>query len=150
MSSQTSHVSLNSGLIYDDRVDELSRALDAEPYCTNVDGFHLCIEKGVFPADRTPSSGFLGSLVRNYSPEIALDMGCGCGLLALILRRNRVPLVYASDIHPPAIECSKRNFRMNQRFGESIETCLGDLYDGIESSVLFNLIVFKGICTCLK
>ncbi|MEM1171565.1 MAG: methyltransferase [Cyanobacteria bacterium P01_H01_bin.35] len=124
------------------RVAQLMKAYDKQPYTTEFDGFQLKIGKGVFPTDVSFATLKLGHILGNYHPECALDMGCGCGYLALVMRRNGVPKVYAVDLHPPAIECVLENIRNNPEVSP-IEVCQSDLFQEIEKKVVFDLMVFN-------
>ena len=44
--------------------------------------------------------------------EVVLDMGTGCGILA-VLAAEKAQKVVATDINPYAIKCSKKNARTN-------------------------------------
>jgi release factor glutamine methyltransferase len=69
-------------------------------------------------------------------------MGCGSGYLALAMKRSGVEQVWASDIHRPAVECTRKNARENDFVGP-IHVVLSDLFENIPASVKFDLIVFN-------
>jgi release factor glutamine methyltransferase len=73
--------------------------------------------------------------------EVVLDMGTGCGILA-VLAAKKAKKVVATDINPHAINCAKKNAKMNG-VEEKIEFRLGDLFQPIKPDETFNLILFN-------
>jgi release factor glutamine methyltransferase len=84
----------------------------------------------------------LARIAADYHAQTALDMGCGSGYLALSLKRSGVPEVWASDIHGPAIECARRNVKLNERVGP-VHVVQGDLFENVPAAVKFDLVVFN-------
>ena len=70
-----------------------------------------------------------------------LDMGTGCGILALILSKKAKRIV-AIDINPHAVSCANMNITFNQLKGK-IEVRLGDLFNALKPREKFDLIVFN-------
>ena len=116
--------------------------LDKQPYTVELDGLTLEVHCNVFPPDLGRCAQNLVRLAREYGPRSVLDMGCGCGFIALSLKQAGVPRVWASDIHRPAIDCAACNLRLNPHVG-SITLLHSDLFDAIPASVRFDLIVFN-------
>jgi len=73
--------------------------------------------------------------------EVVLDMGTGCGILA-VLAVEKAQKVVATDINPYAIKCSKKNARTNC-VEDRIEFRLGDLFNPIRPHETFSLILFN-------
>ena len=73
--------------------------------------------------------------------EKVLDMGTGCGLLAVIAA-EKASQVVAVDINPQAITCAEENAKTNG-VGEQVETRLGDLFEAIKASERFDSILFN-------
>jgi release factor glutamine methyltransferase len=69
--------------------------------------------------------------------ERILDMGCGTGLIALHCARTG-GIVTAADINPKAVECTRRNAKLN---GLDVQVVPSDLFLDIEGE--FDLIVFN-------
>jgi release factor glutamine methyltransferase len=69
-------------------------------------------------------------------------MGCGSGYLALSLKRSGVPEVWASDIHGPAVECTRKNVKQNEAVGP-VHVVQSDLFENIPATIKFDLIVFN-------
>lgn len=73
--------------------------------------------------------------------EVVLDMGTGCGILA-VLAAEKAQKVVATDINPYAIKCSKKNARTNC-VEDRIEFRLGDLFNPIRPHETFSIILFN-------
>lgn len=73
----------------------------------------------------------IGSAPGLLRPRNALDLGTGCGIIALVLARAGVPRVVASDISVRALRLARANARLNGLSLDSIEFVQGDLYDPV-------------------
>jgi release factor glutamine methyltransferase len=73
--------------------------------------------------------------------DAVLDMGTGCGILA-VLAAEKAKSVLAVDINPYAIECANRNAEMNGT-KKKIEFRHGDLFQPIKQNGKFSLILFN-------
>lgn len=73
--------------------------------------------------------------------ETVLDMGTGCGILAILAARKARKVV-AVDINPHAVICAKLNVRIHD-FRDKIDVRLGDLFQPIKKKERFDLIVFN-------
>jgi len=104
-----------------------------------VRGYVFFVDEKVYePAEDT----FL--LVENLEvkeKEVVLDIGTGCGILA-VLAAEKAKKVVATDINPYAIICSKRNAKINC-VEDRIEFRLGDLFKPIRAHENFSLILFN-------
>ena len=116
--------------------------IDQQPYEVSLDGLTLIVERDVFPPDLGLCARNMGYFASRYAPDAALDMGCGTGYLALVMRRTGVPEVWASDIHRPAVECARRNVARNERLAP-VTVVESDLFDAIPSTRRFGLIIFN-------
>jgi release factor glutamine methyltransferase len=58
----------------------------------------------------------------------ALDIGCGCGIVAIALRRFVLPAgrIGASDVSPAAVELAKRN---SERLGAGVDVRCGSVFE---------------------
>lgn len=82
-------------------------------------------------------------LARNLSVEensVVLDMGTGCGILA-VLAAEGAKRVVAVDINPHAVACAQRNAKLN-KLSAKIETRQGDLFEPVASEK-YDLIIFN-------
>jgi len=61
---------------------------------------------------------------------IAIDMGTGCGNIAVALAKNRNVRIYASDISEYALSISRKNAKKN-KVEKSIKFFCGDLYEAL-------------------
>jgi release factor glutamine methyltransferase len=70
-----------------------------------------------------------------------LDIGTGCGILAVIAAKNAKNVI-ATDLNPHAIKCTKINAETNYVVSK-IEVRLGDLFQPIQKTEKFDIIVFN-------
>jgi release factor glutamine methyltransferase len=73
--------------------------------------------------------------------ERVLDMGTGCGLLA-VLAAEKAREVVAVDINPHAIACAARNAELNG-VATKVVVRLGDLFYAVKRHEKFDLILFN-------
>ncbi|HEY7461112.1 MAG TPA: methyltransferase [Gemmatimonadota bacterium] len=69
----------------------------------------------------------------------ALDLGCGCGIVAIVLRRHVLPTgrIGASDLSQAAVELARRN---SERLGADLDVRCGSLFEPWKG-LRFDLIV---------
>ena len=70
-----------------------------------------------------------------------LDMGTGCGILAVIAARKAGQVV-AIDVNPWAVKCAKNNVEMNC-VGNRVSFIQGDLFAPLRARKEFDLILFN-------
>lgn len=70
-----------------------------------------------------------------------LDVGTGCGLLAMLAAHRAVDVV-ATDVNPNAVRCAKENAEMND-VRDKISFVQGDLMAPIRIGATFDLILFN-------
>jgi release factor glutamine methyltransferase len=121
---------------------EFQSYIEQQPYSVVLDGLRLTIDNDVFPPDMGKCSRNMARIAQGYQARTALDMGCGSGYLALSLKRSGVPEVWASDIHGPAVECARRNVKLNEAIGP-IQVVQSDLFKNIPERLKFDLIIFN-------
>jgi len=113
--------------------------MNSHPKCTFYGKYVFIVPKEVYePAEDT----FL--LARNLSiksDETVLDMGTGCGILA-VLAAEFASDVVAIDINPHAALSAKKNAELNG-VGERIIVATGDLFSPITCDRKFNMIIFN-------
>ena len=74
-------------------------------------------------------------------PQIALDVGTGCGVVTFVLRRIAgIPEVVATDVSPNAVYGAREEFQRQGLTG--VEVLCSDLYAGLEGRQ-FDLVVFN-------
>jgi release factor glutamine methyltransferase len=73
--------------------------------------------------------------------ERVLDMGTGCGLLA-ILAAEKADEVVAVDVNPYAVRCAKKNAKLSGASGK-IAFVRGNLFDALHEKTRFDLILFN-------
>ena len=92
-----------------ERDQELSDILKRQPYTVDLNGLKVQVDKSVFPLDIGYTSQYLAETLKRYHPRKALDMGCGTGYLAMLLKRNGASEVWAVDRHRPSWACTMLN-----------------------------------------
>jgi len=73
--------------------------------------------------------------------DTLLDMGTGCGILAIITAR-KTKKVIATDINPHAVKCARLNAKING-VAPKIDVRRGDLFQPIQKTERFDVIVFN-------
>src|SRR3990170_6525883 len=107
----------------------------------HYDGFVFQVTEDVYePAeDSFLVADYLKQVVKKG--DIVLDVGTGCGILALVAARKAKNVV-ATDINPHAVKCAKLNAKTN-RVNNKMDVRLGDLFKPIRKTEKFDLIVFN-------
>ena len=124
------------------REAELASYLDRQPYLTELDGISLEIAKNVFPSDFGITSSFFGHFMLQQKPGCsALDMGCGSGYFAFLLKKMGCHRVLGVDFNKDAFNCATENTLRNPDLG-SVEFIHSDLFAQV-SPRQFDLIVFN-------
>ena len=75
------------------------------------------------------------------SRNAVLDIGTGCGILAIIAAK-KTDKVVAIDANPHAVECSKHNVE-NNNVAHKIDVRQGNLFDPVRKAEKFDIIVFN-------
>jgi len=102
-------------------------------------GYVFLVDEKVYePAEDT---FLLAENLKVEEKEVVLDMGTGCGILA-VLAAKKAKKVVATDINPHAIKCAEKNAKMNG-VEEKIEFRLGNLFQPIRPDETFSLILFN-------
>jgi methylase of polypeptide subunit release factors len=140
----------------DDGQSEFGQLLEMQPYTVVMDGLLITVDEDVFPPDLGRCARNMARICAEYPARRALDMGCGSGYLALALKQQGVPDVWAVDLHEPAIACARKNLDQNPHVG-AVTIAVSDLFSAIPPSLTFDLIVFnqpfapadsEGVCGC--
>jgi len=121
---------------------EFARLLELQPYTVVIDGLVITVDEDVFPPDLGWCARNMAKICAEYRPQRARDMGCGTGYLALALKQQGVPDVWALDVHEPAISCTSKNLEQNAHLGP-LTIALSDLFAAVPRSVAFDLVVFN-------
>ncbi|MCP3941457.1 MAG: class I SAM-dependent methyltransferase [Desulfobacteraceae bacterium] len=125
---------------YDERNKVLLEALERQPYLVEMGGLSIEVCKSVFPPDIGYTSKYFTQVLAGYSPERALDIGCGTGFIAFTLSRGGAAQVWATDIHLPAVKCAIKNAKRNNI--ANIKIGPSDLFENIPI-IDFDLIIFS-------
>jgi release factor glutamine methyltransferase len=73
--------------------------------------------------------------------DTVLDMGTGCGILA-VLAAKKAKAVVAVDVNPYALQCAAKNAETNG-VEDRVEFRLGDLFQPINQNERFSLMLFN-------
>lgn len=125
-----------------ERTTRMYQFYQRQPYWIELAGLKLKIDRGVFPPEQGYTSQLMAKVLKNYSPNTALDLGCGSGYLALTLRSYGVPNVWAADINPAAVECTQENIKLNSHLAP-IKVVHSNLFSGFPQPIQFDLIAFN-------
>ncbi|MDP3837358.1 MAG: methyltransferase [Methylococcales bacterium] len=124
------------------RESELAVYLDKQPYMTQLDGIHLEIAKNVFPSDFGLTSCFFGDFIlQQQAAPTALDMGCGSGYFALLLKKIGCTDVLGVDFNIDAVKCAAANSQRNPDLHPT-DFLHSDLFVNVPVTT-FDLIVFN-------
>ncbi len=75
--------------------------------------------------------------------ESVLELGTGCGLIALVCASQGSQVV-CTDINPYAVQLTRRNIERNRHHLKgAIEIRQGDLFSALKTNERFNVIVFN-------
>jgi release factor glutamine methyltransferase len=86
-------------------------------------------------------SFLIAEKIRVKEDDTVLDMGTGCGILA-VLAAEKAKSVLAVDVNPYALQCAVKNAE-NNGVKERIEFRKGDLFQPIKQNERFSLILFN-------
>lgn len=100
--------------------------------------FYVC--PNVFSPAGTVTGEFLSENLDVKGGDSVLDLGTGSGILA-VFAAEKAKKVIATDINPYAVECAKKNARINN-LQDKIEVREGDLFKPVENE-RFDLILFS-------
>jgi len=102
-------------------------------------GLRFYVFDGVYePAEDT---FLLASNLCVRGGDRVLDMGTGCGILA-VLSAFKASWVLAVDINPYAVKCARENARCNGVL-DKIDFICGSLFTPLRRALRFNLILFN-------
>jgi len=73
--------------------------------------------------------------------DTVLDMGTGCGILAVIAAKKALKVV-ATDLNPHAVECVRLNIKINN-VSSKVNVRLGDIFIPLQKTEKFDLIIFN-------
>ena len=124
------------------RESELALYLQRQPYQVEQDGITLTIAKNVFPSDFGLTSSFFGRHILQQTPvNSALDMGCGSGYFAFLLKKIGCEAVIGADFNADAVQCALANRELNPDY-QPDDILHSDLFKAVPANT-FGLIVFN-------
>jgi len=91
------------------------------------------VELAVPPGVQVPSKSTaeLARVLDVEAGEDVLDLGCGCGLIAIAAAKRGARRVVATDLDPAALEATEANARRN-RVAERIQVLGGSWYEALD------------------
>jgi release factor glutamine methyltransferase len=110
----------------------------------NIFHYHdLVIETHPEVYDPAEDTFLLLEILKFDSNDTVLELGTGCGLIALDCARRGLHIV-CTDINPFAVSLTRRNIKRNQSLLKgSIEIRQGNLFSVLYENDLFNVIIFN-------
>ena len=114
-----------------------------EPYKVECLGKEWWICPGVMDPTKSYVSQMFAEAVRELTPRkgLVLDIGCGCGIDA-IFAAEKIKDVFAYDINPWAVMCTKLNSNLSKSYGK-VYTGASDLFNEVidhkVNAIYFNL-----------
>ena len=103
----------------------------------------LEIETGHDVYDPAEDTFLLLETVHVNPTDAVLELGTGCGLIALAYARLGASVV-CTDINPSAVQLTKRNIQRNRpRLNGTIDVRQGDLFSVITTNERFDVIMFN-------
>jgi SAM-dependent methyltransferase len=124
------------------REKELASYLERQPYLIEQDGINLNIHKNVFPSDFGITSSFFGHyILQQKATQSALDMACGSGYFAFLLKKIGCTSVVGVDFNKDSIKCAISNIELNPAL-KPITFIHSDLFKSVPSNQ-FGIIVFN-------
>lgn len=89
----------------------------------------------------TPSddSYLLAEHLRIMPTDMVLEIGTGCGIIALVAARTAKKVI-ATDVSPAAVQCARKNIKINQ-LESKIEIRQGDLFSPLKPGEKYKLIL---------
>lgn len=133
---------LHTGLLskQEDRITAAITIVPVEDLLFASDAYHLLgtedAREFVLPA-HTRAASFLRHMSMRAPVERTLDLGCGCGIQALLAARHSQHVI-ATDINPAAMRYTEFNAQLNNI--ENVECRLGDLFEPVANEK-FDLIL---------
>jgi len=100
---------------------------------------HLLVWRGVYePAEDTY---LIAENLDVEDGEEVLDMGTGCGILA-ILAAKKASRVVAVDVNPRSVQCAEVNAWLN-RVAQKVDVRVGSLFEPLRPDERFDLVLFN-------
>jgi release factor glutamine methyltransferase len=111
-----------------------------EPYTFTLNGEEILVLPGVM----SPKYDWAGHYMIENLPDVrdadVLEVGSGCGLVAMAAYRRGARRVLATDINPVAVENTRLNF---ERIGaqHACEAILSDMFEDVSGQ--FDVVIFN-------
>ncbi len=111
---------------------------DRSPTKIQFNGLEFEVDRGVFsPAVRlTYSSYFSSTFLSNVKDKTVLDVGTGCGILAILAAKRQASRVVAIDRDRNAILNAQKNIKRHRNVKSKIELLQGDVFTPVDGRAL--------------
>jgi len=109
-----------------------------KPYEVNVLGKKIVVYPGVLSPRYNPSARFYIENIPSQKDKTVLEVGCGCGVISLLIALNGVGNIIAVDINPIAVENTVENCKMYNI--DNATVLQSDLFENIDGK--FDSIIF--------
>lgn len=125
------------------RLELLRQAEALGPVHRFILGGHVFeIDSGVFSPEIFESSRVFASLLEANPVERFLDMGTGCGIIAIVAALRGTASVVAVDVSPAAVANTKRNIE-RLRLTDNVTVLLSDVFDAVPPKGQFDTIFWN-------
>jgi 16S rRNA G1207 methylase RsmC len=103
-------------------------------------GIKLLVKRDIFSPEAclTHSPTFMAKFLVKLEGKRVLDIGTGCGVLAIVAAKRGAKSVLAVDIDPVAVENAKLNIKKHQ-FGGCIKVIRSNLFENVPGA--FDVII---------
>jgi release factor glutamine methyltransferase len=104
---------------------------------------HLSIELHPWVYDPAEDSFLLLESIQVTSNDMVLELGTGCGLIALACAQQGAHVI-CTDINPYAVELTTKNIQQNRHLLKGpIEVRQGNLFSAVQRNERFDIILFN-------
>ncbi len=112
------------------------------PRWINVCGESFLLLKGVFPPDYFDSTGFFAESLPVLNDSRFLEVGAGCGAIAVLAAKWGSSLVVATDISRAAVANTRLNSKLHG-VEDRVVACVADVADGISYKKSFDIVFWN-------
>jgi release factor glutamine methyltransferase len=121
---------------------EKSQRVVSFPYVSEVCELEFVINEGVFPPRFFEGSSVFCSLFPFREGDQFLDLGTGCGVMAVLAALYGASRVTAVDINPAAVDNARENARLH-RVDQVVDVYVSDVFSAVDPRCQFDTIYWN-------